>query len=380
MINKIKVIPNSGIYNKSGKFFLINTMKDFFIELEKCSNKKIEISAILLAFQDNHYLDEINHKNITFNTTFKYSNNKIINILNYIKLCFSCFLSFFFNKQTFYYAFFPGNISLINVFFAIIFKNKFGLYVRGDINKEGYLKNLIYNFAIKKAQFCLVTGQRLLKEISLINNKTEAVSAMINYKKNDMLKDIHFDYIKQKFRFLYVGRVSKDKGIYDLLKAFINLKNNNESIELVIIGNVALNESEKIIEYFKTNSNSDIIFKGAIKDSEKLRQEYLKSDCFVLSSHHEGFPRVLYEAMIFNIPIITSDLPGIRYEMIHNENCIKYPIADKKSLTAAMSQIIKDESLKHRIRNGGNKFMTNYFKKQTVSHAEQIVQMINKHG
>lgn len=379
MTNKIRVIPNSGIYKKNGSFFVINTMRNFFLDLVANSNKKIEIVAVSLNYQNNHYLDEIHHKKIKVFIPFKYSSNKIINIFNYIKLFFSCTISFFNKKHTFYYAFFPGNIPLINIFFALIFNIKYGLYVRGSLKQEGSLKTILYNYAIKRSKFCLVTGQKLLKEISDINDKTEVVSAMINYSNNDLFNESNFIQKNDKFRFLYVGRISRDKGIYDLLQAFNVLKNNHKKIELVIIGNIALNEKDNISNYFKSNSSLNIDFRGAIKDSEELKNEYLKSDCFVLPSHHEGFPRVLYESMIFKIPIITSDLPGICHEMIHDVNCIKYPIANIKSLTDSMSQVINSLSLRSRISEGGARFMDDYFKKSKISHGLQVLEMINKH-
>lgn len=94
-------------------------------------------------------------------------------------------------------------------------------------------------------------------------------------------------------------------------------------------------------------------FLVAIKDSDKLKNEYLKSDCFVMPSHHEGFLRVLNEAMIFKIPIITSDLPGICDEMINDVNCIKFPISNINSLTDSMSQVIESLSLRTKIKDGG---------------------------
>ena len=379
MINKIRVIPNSGIYKKKESFFVINTMKFFFLDLVENSNKKIQIIAVSLNFQNNHYLDEICHEKIKIDVPFNYSSNKFFNIFNYNKLFFSYIFSFFFKKHTFHYAFFPGNIPLINIYFALIFNKKFGLYVRGSLNQEGSLKTILYNYAIKRSKFCLVTGQKLLEEVSEINDKTEVVSAMINYSKNDLSNESNFIQKKDKFRFLYVGRISRDKGIYDLLQAFNILKNNHKKIELIIIGNIALNEKDDISNYFKSNSSLDIDFRGAIKDSEELKNEYLKSDCFVLPSHHEGFPRVLYESMIFKTPIITSDLPGICHEMIHNVNCIKYPVANIKSLTDSMSQVINNMSLRSRICEGGARFMDDYFKKSKGSHGLQVLQMINKY-
>ena len=188
MIEKIIIVPNSGIYYKNGEFYVIDTMRQFYIELIESSMYKIEVSAISLSFQHNHFLKKILHDRLNINVFFKGSRGRLTSIINYFFVFFRIGFTTIIKRNTFLYAFFPGNISMISVLWAIIYNKRFGLYLRGDINSEGKIKSKIYRRLINKAEFCIVTGENLFNEISILNSNTEHVSAMIKYSVNDIKK------------------------------------------------------------------------------------------------------------------------------------------------------------------------------------------------
>lgn len=114
----------------------------------------------------------------------------------------------------------------------------------------------------------------------------------------------------------FAGRIAEDKGLEYLLEALSLLKAENKNVDLVIAGNMnAVGESSyslKIKNLLKT-IRYKVKFTGEI-DPENMFEFYRKINLLVLSSVNrtEAFGIVQAEAMISGIPVVASDLPGVR--------------------------------------------------------------------
>ena len=113
---------------------------------------------------------------------------------------------------------------------------------------------------------------------------------------------------KKDINFVNMGRLSPEKGQDNLIKAFSNFHKQNENSKLYILG-------QGVLEQYL----SDLIHELGVEDSVYLlgQQEnpfdFLKRcDCFVLSSHYEGQPMVLLEAMTLGMNIIATDIVANR--------------------------------------------------------------------
>jgi len=143
------------------------------------------------------------------------------------------------------------------------------------------------------------------------------------------------------FSFLFVGRLLKDKGIYELIEAFKKLKNEYLETELIIIGDVDEGNpnSLKKEELEQWVEEELITWYGFQKD---VRPFYCMADCVVLpSSYREGVPRVLLEAMAMEKPIITTDAPGCRDVCIDGVNGFLVKPKDVESLYLAMKKAVE---------------------------------------
>jgi glycosyltransferase involved in cell wall biosynthesis len=108
---------------------------------------------------------------------------------------------------------------------------------------------------------------------------------------------------------LFVGRLSKQKNLPLLLRAFALVNKKAPDMRLNIVGS---GEDEKLLIKMISKENiNNVLLHGRVSD-ERLKELYLKSDLFVLPSISESFGIVLIEAMAYGIPIIASDIPGIR--------------------------------------------------------------------
>jgi len=122
---------------------------------------------------------------------------------------------------------------------------------------------------------------------------------------------------------LFVGRITKAKGLRILLKALARVKREfNKELKLLIIGgdisNVMHSEIEsqekkyikKLIN--KTNLSDDVIFLGPI-EREKLPYYYSIADICVIPSLYESFGLVAVEAMACGTPVIASKVGGLAH-------------------------------------------------------------------
>lgn len=108
--------------------------------------------------------------------------------------------------------------------------------------------------------------------------------------------------INQKFRVLYVGRLSLRKGIIYLLKAWEKL--DMRDAELMLVGSIDENILPILSKY---NSSKNIVFRGFLKDP---LQAYKEATIFVFPSLEEGSAKVTYEAMASGLPVITTENSG----------------------------------------------------------------------
>jgi glycosyltransferase involved in cell wall biosynthesis len=149
------------------------------------------------------------------------------------------------------------------------------------------------------------------------------------------------DTKKNVFTFLFVGRLLKDKGVYDLIQAFKRLKQENPELKLIIVGSPDEGNPDSIREEEVENWVKD----GLIEwygFQEDVRPFYCVADCVVLPSYYrEGIPRVLLEAMAMEKPIITTDSVGCRNVCADGVNGFLVKPKDVESLYLAMKKMIE---------------------------------------
>lgn len=146
-------------------------------------------------------------------------------------------------------------------------------------------------------------------------------------------------------RFLFAGRLLRDKGISVLINACTILKQNGFRFECAIAGFTDASNRSSITEEEIQRFHKIGIIKwiGAQKD---VMMNMVASDCFVFPTmYREGVPRVLLEASAVGIPIITTDMPGCRDVVEPYKNGIIIPPGDAIALASAMEYCINNRSI-----------------------------------
>ncbi len=132
---------------------------------------------------------------------------------------------------------------------------------------------------------------------------------------------------------VFVGRLSKEKGVDILLKAFINL-----DAHLLIIGSGPL---EGLVKHYVVR-HPNIHYLGYLPREEALK--YVKgSDLLVLPSRIEGLPTVLLEAMALRVPIVASKIPEI-LEVVDDSTATLVEPEDHVALAEAIKNSLKSYS------------------------------------
>lgn len=154
----------------------------------------------------------------------------------------------------------------------------------------------------------------------------------------------------------FVGRITKDKGIDDLLFSFKNLEINIDS-RLMLIGefeNIENLDSE-LINW--SLSNKKIVFTGFKKNVE----EYLSAiDVLILPSYREGFGNVIIEAESLGIPVIVSNIYGPVDAMKNNYSGFLFELGNLDDLISKMSQI-SNKKIRDEFSNNAYLFATHNF-------------------
>ncbi|MCH5318235.1 MAG: glycosyltransferase family 4 protein [Paramuribaculum sp.] len=142
------------------------------------------------------------------------------------------------------------------------------------------------------------------------------------------------------FTFVFIGRIVRDKGIDELITAFLSLRKDIPSIRLFLIG-----ESELDSNPISPATRQAIIQTDAIISTgfqEDVRPWLLASDCLVLPSYREGMPNVVIEAGAMGLPAIVTDINGSNEIIVDGENGLIVPPNAVLPLQNAMKIMVFD--------------------------------------
>jgi len=137
-------------------------------------------------------------------------------------------------------------------------------------------------------------------------------------------------------RLCFVGRLAPEKNLFTLLDAVKGL-----DVELVIFGDGLLRDALR--QHATAKGIHNVTFRGRIPNSA-LPVELNRSAAFLLVSHYEGNPKALLEAMSCGLPVIGSNVDGIRQVITHGENGYLCP-PTAEGIRDAIQAVLGDPAL-----------------------------------
>lgn len=162
---------------------------------------------------------------------------------------------------------------------------------------------------------------------------------------------------------LFVGRLIKEKGIYDLLEAQALLKE-KAPCHTVIVGDGP--EAIHVTQKAQTLGIEDQVTRTGYLTGAELARIYRTSSIFVLPTYWiEGFPTVIPEAMNAGLPIVTTKTRGIADHLHEGVNALFVPPKNPAALASALERLLADPELSARM-SSANREKVNEFAPEVI--------------
>lgn len=155
--------------------------------------------------------------------------------------------------------------------------------------------------------------------------------------------------------FLQVGTICERKGQYDLLLACSNISEElSQNMRVFLLGDKPSEYSSNLhlfIEKLPTYLKNRIKLVPEVDDFSQVVDYYLAADVFVFTSRMESYPRVILEAMAFDLPIITTPVFGVKEQVVQDVNALFYEPGDIAVLEDLIIEMLKDKEKRNFLAN-----------------------------
>ena len=156
----------------------------------------------------------------------------------------------------------------------------------------------------------------------------------------DIIKEVKNQILfsEENIYLLCIGRLVLDKGIVELVNAFIQLHKKNSALKLILVGDfeeVLDPLPEAILKEIETNKS--IIH---IRWTNQVAYFMAVANLFIFPSHREGFPNVLLQAGAMQLPIICSEIPG-NIDIVENKKTgLIFEVANTAQLSSCVEHAL----------------------------------------
>lgn len=257
------------------------------------------------------------------------------------------------------------------------FNKKVILHIHGGAFEEVYLssnkkhKNKISESLNKCDKIIVLSESWKNKVKNMTNSEIVVVNNSIESKKENLYN------IKSK-NIIFIGRIEKDKGIFDFLEMAKEVSANNKNIDFIICGDGNLDEvSSKIKAY---NLEDRVKTLGWISKNQ-IEEQLKKSMIFTLPSYKEAMPMSILEAMNLGVPIISTNVGSIPEVIEDNINGKLFTPGNIKGFIKNVEDMISNENQrKEYSENSFNIIKEKYSNKYNHQKIKEVYKTIDKNG
>ncbi len=245
------------------------------------------------------------------------------------------------------------------------------------------------NLASKVAKFLYKVAFKYPKKVFFQNTHDQKLfieSGLINQDITDIVPGSGVDTEKfkpisiltpEKFSFLFIGRLLKEKGIGEYIRAIKDIKSENPDIDVdfKIIGEFYPKNPSSISKRYLYSLIEDNILKYETS-TDNIKYYIASNSCIVLPSYREGLSKVLLESASMAKPIITTDVPGCKDVVDDNITGFLCKVKDADDLKEKMIKMINlpEETRKQMGKKGREKIIKEFSDKVVFEKYLKAVQ------
>ncbi|MFC4817382.1 glycosyltransferase family 4 protein [Flavobacterium sp. GCM10023249] len=240
-----------------------------------------------------------------------------------------------------------------------------------------FVEKIIYACATK-----VLPNSSGLKEIIIENKycKTEKLSIIGQGSSNgidtayfnpDFYADVEKDALrnelgikKSDFVFIFVGRLVSDKGINELVKAFVSLREKEQNVKLLLVGGFEGDLDPLLPTTIEVLGKNDSIIQAGFQND--VRPFFSISDALVFPSYREGFPNVVMQAGAMGLPSIVTDINGCNEIITEKVNGLIIPVKNEFAIYDAMNKLCTIPLLKEELSDKARDIIVNKYNRQTI--------------
>ena len=163
---------------------------------------------------------------------------------------------------------------------------------------------------------------------------------------------------------VWAGRLTKQKGLGDLLTSFADLCRIYDHIRLAIIGDGEL-AAELRAQSSALGAADRICFAGLRSDVMDL---FAAGDIYVSASHWEGFPIAMLEAMSAGLPVVATDV-GDTATILSDGAGVVVPPGRPEMLAAELGKVIANETFRYRLAHEAKRRIESQYRAKTWAEA-----------
>jgi len=282
-------------------------------------------------------------------------------------------------KTPAWYIFFPGPTGVLACIVCRMIGKPYGVYVRSELPESGVWAS-VYRHCLRKASYVFATGQSLTKHLGRDNDHTQEVAPMVWFHSQNIQEKLSYE-ITGKARVLFVGALGVTKGCIELVDAMAIVAERHD-VELIMAGTYYEEIGERLRVKIESHGLSENIrMTGYVDDKQELARLFASSDMFCFPSHFEGFARVIYEAMAFGLPVITTDFESgsTSHFLRDNENCRFVRKKNAEELADRLIELLGSEPLRKKLGERGRQDVLEFSAKfDGITHGKQVVNAIRK--
>lgn len=186
-----------------------------------------------------------------------------------------------------------------------------------------------------------------------------------DYSKKDGLRsEIRNKYSipETAFVFGYVGRITRDKGVNELLKAYKYLHSQYSDTYLLMVGPEECDGTVDESLFVWSKECSRVIYSGFTNEVEK----YLSAmDTYLLPSYREGFGMGVVEAEAMGVPAIVTNIPGPTDAVLDGKTGLIVEKKNVNDLFAAMEKLMTDKDLRNSCSECARVYVSENFEQKT---------------